>query len=296
MNLLDFQQKFGTEEACLKFLEEARWGKDGKNRYCPHCGSLKTYKFKSGKLYKCGDCRKQFTAKIGTIFSDSKIPLYKWFLAIYLSSSLKKGISSIQISKYLGVTQKTAWFMLHRIRLTFASTGNDGMLEGIVEVDETYTGTGNHYKERRRGGADLAVIFGMVERGGRVRIRHVPSAGARVLQPIIAKNVKQDSTIYSDGAQVYKALPSMGYDHDSVTHSAKEYARKGVHVNTIEGLWSELHRSIYATYHFVSVKHLQQYCNESEFKYNTRELDDGGRFEAWFQRIACRLRYRELIG
>src|SRR3990167_7451213 len=109
MNLVEFQQKFNNEQACLDYLEHSRCGDKA---ICPHCGSVKTYKFSSGKLFKCGGCRKQFTAKVGTIFSDSKIPLYKWFLAIYLATSLKKGISSIQLSKYIGVTQKTAWFML----------------------------------------------------------------------------------------------------------------------------------------------------------------------------------------
>jgi len=123
MSLLSFQKQFPDEASCLGFLEEQRWGKDSTNRYCPHCGSLKTYKFTDGKLFKCGDCRKKFTALVGTMFSDSHVPLQKWLYAIYLNTSLKKGISSVQLARYLDVTQKTAWFMLQRIRNSVEQVG-----------------------------------------------------------------------------------------------------------------------------------------------------------------------------
>jgi transposase-like protein len=220
MNLLEFQQNFATEEACVLHLEESRWGKDGASRFCPHCGSYKTYKFKSGKLFKCGDCRKQFTAKIGTIFSESKIPLTKWYLAIYLSGSLKKGISSVQLSKYIGVTQKTSWFMLHRIRSVFENTDNKNMLGGggtPVEVDETYYGKNNGIQ----GPGNKAAVFGMVERGGNVRASHVKSTGARTLLPAIKDNIADGSVVYSDQAQVYKSLIRHGYQHASVSTSMR---------------------------------------------------------------------------
>src|SRR3990167_8584161 len=137
MNLIEFQQKFGSEAVCLDYLEQARWPNE---RYCPHCNSTKTYKFSDGRLFKCGTCRKQFTAKVGTIFSDSKIPLNKWFMAIYLATSLKKGISSIQLSKYIGITQKSSWFLLHRIRYAVESDGKGNPLDGDVEMDEFWSG------------------------------------------------------------------------------------------------------------------------------------------------------------
>lgn len=124
MSLFAFQQQFPDEAACLAFLETQRWGENGINRCCPHCGGLKTYKFADGKLCKCGDCRKKFTVKVGTMFSDSHISLQKWFYAIYLNTSLKKGISSVQFAKYLGITQKTAWFMLQRIRYSVEKAGH----------------------------------------------------------------------------------------------------------------------------------------------------------------------------
>ncbi len=291
MNLVEFQQKFSSEQACLDYLEKARWGNKA---ICPHCGSLKTYKFTNGKLFKCGDCRKQFTAKVGTIFSDSKVPLYKWFLAIYLATSLKKGISSVQLSKYAGVTQKTAWFMLQRIRYALEK-GNDDLLSGSVEIDETYIGG----KSRNRAFKKLAeksVVFGMVERDGNSRLKHVKSSGVRVLMPEITKNVTPLSQIYSDQWQAYKTLGRRGYKHSVVNHLTQQYVAGLTHTQNIENIWSQLKRSIYGIYHHVSPKHLQKYCSETEFRYNTRKLDDSERFKNWFININNRLTYMELIG
>src|ERR1700704_5653665 len=144
MSLFAFQQQFPDEATCLAFLEEQRWGKEGATRCCPQGGSLKSYKFADGKLFKCGDCRKKFTIKVGTMFSDSHVPLQKWFYAIYLNTSLKKGISSIQLARYLDITQKTAWFMLQRIRYSIEQSGHSDLLGNIVEADETYVGGTKH--------------------------------------------------------------------------------------------------------------------------------------------------------
>ncbi|SRR5581483_1589154 len=140
MHWMQFQQKFGTEEACLRHLEESRWASNGKCRRCPHCDSARTYQFKSGKLFKCGDCRKQFTAKVGTMFSNSHVPLHKWYLAIYLAFSLRKGISATQFSRYFGVTQSTAWSMLQRIRNAIVTSGNRQLI-GNVRSHEAYVGS-----------------------------------------------------------------------------------------------------------------------------------------------------------
>ncbi len=290
MNLIDFQKEFPTEESCLRYLEEQRWS-DG--RYCPHCGSFETYKFKDGKLFKCSDCHKQFTVKVGTIFSDSHVPLQKWFYAIYLSTSLKKGISSIQLSKYIGITQKSAWFMLQRIRYGLQASGRDDLLGDTVEIDETYIGG----KQKNGSLSDKAVVFGAVERQGRARLKHVKSSGARVLLPEISKTVKSGTTIYSDQLGSYKSLKRLGYIHDSVNHSLLEFGRGEVHTNTIEGAWNHFKLGLKAIYLGVSVKHLQLYCNEFEYRYNTRQLNDYERFNNWFNCInGKRLTYKKLIG
>ena len=165
MNILDFQKELADEDACLAYLEQQRWVN---GRYCPHCGSYETYKFKNGRLFKCADCKKQFTVKVGTIFSDSHISLQKWFYAVFLNTSLKKDISSIQLSKYLGITQKSAWFMLQRIRYSMSNNTFDKPLDGIVEVDETYVG--GKVSGKGHGPVGKQVVFGAVERGGRAKL------------------------------------------------------------------------------------------------------------------------------
>lgn len=290
MNLIDFQKRFSSEAVCLEYLEQMRWPE---HRYCPHCGSLKNYKFKDGKLFKCGDCRKQFTVKVGTIFSDSKIPLEKWFMAIYVSTSLKKGISSIQLSKYIGVTQKSAWFMLQRIRYALEVSGSSSLLEGSIEVDETYIGGKRKLVQKYD---NKSVVFGMVERGGRAKMKHVKSSGSRVLLPQVQASVKVNSTVYSDEWGAYKTLPKLGYPHKTVKHYNLEFKRGNAHTNTVEGLWSHFKRGIDGIYIHVSPKHLQKYCSEYEYRYNTRDLTDIDRFSQWFGYSLCRLRYNDLIG
>lgn len=293
-NLIEFYNRFTDEQACRDYLEKARWGDE---ITCPQCGVVgEAYKYKDGRLFKCGACRKQFTVRVGTIFEDSKVPLQKWFLAIYLTTSLKKGISSIQLSKYLGITQKTAWFMLHRIRYA-VEDGNGGTpLNGSVEVDEAYIG-GDGYNRGRKIGrtiADKQVVIGMVERKGRAKLQHIPSSGARALLPQIQRHVELDSTIISDEYGAYKSLPKLGYRHETVYHKLY-FGRGAVHTNTIEGLWSHLKRGIDGVYHHVSPKHLQRYCDEFQYRYNTRGFTDGERFNDWFGHILGRITYKELI-
>lgn len=291
MTFLDFQKQFNDEAACLQFLADQRWQH---GRFCPHCGSLDTYAFKNGKLYKCVDCHKQFTALVGTIFSDSHVPLTKWFCAIFLNTSLKKGISSIQLAKYLGITQKSAWFMLQRIRYGLEKAGHSELLNGVVEIDETYIGG----KQLGKRGAkyDKAIVWGAVERGGKSRLKHVRTSGVSVLMPEIQKHVSPSATIYSDQYFAYKTLNRRGFTHDSVNHSDQEYARGSVHTNTIEGgVWKHFKKSIEAIYIQVSRKHLQLYCSEFEYRYNTRKKTDYERFTEWFGNCKGRLKYRELV-
>ncbi|MDX2776656.1 IS1595 family transposase [Streptomyces caniscabiei] len=290
---MEFQQVYGTEEACLTYLAEKRWGKDQKDRFCPHCGSYATYAFKNGKLYKCKDCSKQFTVKVGTIFTDSKVPLTKWFLAIYLATSLKKGISSVQLSKYAGVTQKTAWFMLQRIRYAIEDNP-DGMLGGEVEVDETYVGgKPRAYEKGKR--KPKAVVFGMIQRNGNIKVSHEVSSGARVLIPKIKENVRRGTIIYSDQWRAYSTLQWRQYTHLSVNHGELEFVRRLTHTQNIEAAWSHFKRSLIGVYHSVSIKHLQKYCSEFEYRYNTRTMDDKERFDAWFDKLHAHLPYKELV-
>lgn len=297
MSLFAFQQQFPDEAACLKFLEEQRWGKDSINRCCPHCGSIKTYKFADGKLFKCGDCRKKFTVKVGTMFSDSHIPLQKWFYAIYLNTSLKKGISSIQLAKYLDITQKTAWFMLQRIRYSVENAGRSDLLGNIVEADETYVGGKKHDGMRGRGASGKTPVVGIAERQGEIRLAVTQDTTANTLDKVIKDNVKPGATVMTDEYRPYSHVTQLGYEHHRVNHSSKEFVVGQNHTNTIEGAWSHLKLSIRAIYIGVSPKHLQKYCAEYEYRYNTRGLKDSERFDKWFTHINGKnLKYKDLIG
>lgn len=293
-NLLTFYSKFKDEQTCRDYLAELRW--NGRT-ICPHCGSINSsYQYRDGKLFKCRACQKQFTVRVGTVFEDSHLPLQKWFLAIYLATSLKSGISSIQLSKYLGITQKSAWFMLHRIRQVVEC--GDLELSGTVETDETYIGgkVTNRQKKRRDDDDTKQVVFGMVERKGKTVLRHVISSGARSLLPVIQNRVREDAEIFSDESRSYTSLKRMGYSHGAVNHRRGEYVNGQIHTNTIEGVWSQLKRGIDGIYHHVSPKHLQRYCNEYQYRYNTRELNDFERFNDWLNLVNNKkLTYRKLI-
>lgn len=290
MSLIEFQRKFDKEIDCIKFLEEARWGGEP---VCPHCGCLGAYKFKSGKILKCKACRKQFTVRIGTIFEDSRLPLSKWFLAIYLLTSMKKGLSSIQMGKYLKVTQKTAWFVLQRIRYAVNTDQFKNPLSNIVETDETYIG-GKGKNKRGRGAENKTPVFGMVERQGDVRAKAVENVKMKTIMPLIQKNIAPGSNIMTDEYNIYNQV-KQSYNHQFVKHIAKEYARGDVHTNTIEGFWSHLKRGISAIYVQVSKKHLQKYCDEFSFRYNSRKMQDFERFTDWFTVCDKRLTYKTLI-
>lgn len=292
--MIEFQKIYGTEDACLEFLAKKRWGKDQKERYCPHCGSYETYAFKNGLLFKCKDCQKQFTVKVGTIFTDSKVPLAKWFLAIYLATSLKKGISSVQLSKFAGVTQKTAWFMLQRIRYAIEN-GDGDILGGHVEVDETYVGGKPRAYAKNGHRKQKGIVFGAIERGGKMRVRHVKSSGVRVLMPEIKQGIQKGATIYSDQWPAYKRLPENGYTHLSVNHGELEFVAGLNHTQNIEAAWSHFKRSLVGVYHSVSLKHLQKYCSEFEYRYNTRTIGDRERFEGWFSKTNAHLPYKKLV-
>lgn len=296
-SLLQMMDTLHTEDDCRQYLEDMRWYGEP---ICPHCGSISKHHYKltqNGEfkgLYKCKDCRKRFTVRIGTMFEDSNLPLKKWFYAIYWFLSNKKGISSCQLAKFIDVTQKTAWFMLHRIRHNIKD--DDATFDDMTQMDETYMGGKSRSHGNGTQGRSLkekTPIFGMIS-GGLVYAQVVPNVQKRTLYPIIKKRVRKGSTIITDELNVYGAL-GKDYEHKTIPHKQHIYALNGFHTNSIEGFWSHIKRGIKGIYHLASKKHLPKYCKEFVFRYNTRKQTDGERFNDFLQSFTERLYYGELL-
>jgi len=286
-NLIQIFKYFKNNEICEKHLEKVRWNNEV---VCPFCSSNVVYKTKL--RYFCGDCEKRFNVKTKTIFENTKISLTKWFVSIYLSTSYKKGISSLQLSKDIDVTQKTAWFMLQRIREMLKDT-TVNVLSGIVELDETYIG-GKHKGKRGRGSENKIPIFGLLERKGKVINRKVENTKKKTLQSIINDKVKYGSSVMTDEWLAYNGLDSK-YVHKVVNHSLKQYVNGEAHTNTIEGYWSLLKRGIIGIYHQVSNKHITRYLDEFVFRYNSRYMNEESRFDLSLGQCVVRLKYKDLI-
>ncbi len=236
---------------------------------CPKCGIVNPsyYRVRGRKCFECKDCGNQIYPLSGTIFHKSATSLRSWFYIIYLFSVAKNGVSAKEVERHLGVTYKCAWRIAKQVR-ELMQQGTDA-LTGVIETDETYIGGYKRGKDITF--QDKAIVFGMVERGGKVKAAHVKSAGSRVLLPRLRNSVAVGTTVYSDQARVYSTLKRLGYVHDSINHSIGEYGRGVVHTNTIEGFWGQLKRSIDGTYHCVSPKYLQSYVNEFVYRYNHRQ-------------------------
>lgn len=283
-SLVSLTDYFKTEEKCVRFLERERWYGDA---VCPYCGKPHAYKRSDGR-YICPHCNCSFSVLVGTIFENTKVPLRKWFMAMYLLSSHKKGISSHQLSRDIEVTQKTAWFMLHKIRTLFVQESE--MMDGIVECDETYIGgkeTNKHDSKKTlntqgRSLKTKTAVFGIASRYGNVVAQKVSDAKGTTLLPVIRKNVKEGSRVFTDEFIGYNTLNNSEFKHEFIQHKIREFAVGDVNTNTIEGFWGQLKRMIFGVYHFVSAHYLQRYVDESVFRYNSRKMTEGERFQRMF--------------
>jgi transposase-like protein len=307
--LLEAIQYFSDYENCRQFMVSVRWP-DGKVR-CPNCGSDKVGYLEKARVYRCyGDHAKQkFSLKVGTIFEDSPIPLEKWLPAVWLLVSCKNGVSSYEIHRALGITQKSAWFMLHRIRLavqsgSFVKLGGPG---SEVEVDETFIGgkaRNMHAKERRRKGVKDAgaktIVIGALQRGGKVHAKVTPNRKKESIESVIFPSVEKGTTVYTDEFPAYKFVTDE-YEHKVINHLEK-YVDGNIHTNGIENFWSLLKRGLSGTYVAVEPFHLFRYVDEQAFRFNNRAtkgnpLNDADRFHlAMSQIVGKRLTFAEVTG
>jgi transposase-like protein len=293
---------FKDPDRALAYVVARRWP-DGEVK-CPTCGSGAVLFLKNQRRWKCGNDhpRRQFSVKVGTVMEDSPIGLDKWLPAIWLIVNCKNGVSSYELARDLDVTQKTAWFLLHRARLAMQGDGG-GTLSGEVEVDETFIGglARNMHKHKRAekikgtGGKGKAVVMGLLERHGKVRVAHVANTQKATLHGKITEHVAPGADIFTDEYVSYCGLPA-GYAHNVINH-AETYVEGNVHTNGIENFWSLLKRTIKGTYVSVEPFHLFRYLDEQSFRFNERHDNDAGRFsEALGAIVGRRLTYRQLIG
>jgi len=267
MNLMQLMQDFDTESECRDRLVAIRWPNGVQ---CPRCQSDKIRNSYTRFQYDCGACGYQFSVTSGTIFHDSHLGLPKWFVAIYLMVESKKGMSANQMKRTLDVSYKTAWYLCHRIRAAVREVDAPKM-SGVVEVDETYVGGKRQHVGRGYKG-NKAVVAGILQRGGRIELEVVGGNDKQTLQGFVQDNTTPDAeAIYTDEHPSYKGIERLGPRHESVNHSVEQWVNGDVHTNTIESQWSLVKRSIVGSYHKVSVKHLDAYLDEVEWRQNNRE-------------------------
>jgi len=302
-SLIAMTMYFNSDDICKNAIVETRWGVgECQDIVCPYCGGHHCVSRKDGR-FRCNRCKRNFSCKVGTIFEDSNLSLVKWFIAMYLISSHKKGISSCQLARDIKVTQKTAWYMLHKVRSLYAQTDEEP-LEGMVECDEVYIGGKEKWKHQSmrtpktqgRSTKTKTPVFGMMERSeidnekgeteymSYVRAMVVPNTNNTTLMPIISQFITEGSTVFTDELNSYNHLSEMGYNHKICNHGAFQFVCEGeVYTNNIEGFWSHFRRMISGCYHDVSDEHLQSYIDEAVFRWNTRKMDESERFTHMFE-------------
>jgi transposase-like protein len=301
-SVVDLMEKLNSDSDCRSFLKTLLW-KQQTPLGCPRCGNMTTYVFKDDKTYKCAGCRKKFNVLTGTIFENTKLPLNKWIACIWMSTSYKRGISSYQVARNIGVTQKTAWFMMQRIRVLFNKLKPES-LEGTCTADETYIGgkQKNKHKDKKvkgqqgRGSSEKINVVGVMQIGGKVVTEVVTDVSRATLIPLVKRYVRTGSTVLTDEWRGYNGL-NRTYTHDICDHSKKQYvSQSGATTNPIENYWSHVKRTVIGTYYHLSKKHITRYLSEFDFKFNYRDLKDNDKFRLVLANADnSRLKYNQLI-
>ena len=299
-NLISLTSYFNSNDVCKNAIIQSRWS-DG-DVVCPYCGGHHCVS-RTDSRFRCKQCGKNFSCLVGTIFENTNLPLIKWFVAMYLISSHKKGISSHQLSRDIKVTQSTAWYMLQKIRLLYPQTDEE-QFSGTIECDEVYIGGKEKWKHKSmrtphtqgRSTKTKTPVFGMMERGSWVNSNGevenmtyvhafvVPNTNKATLEPYIEQFVEKGSLVITDELNAYNGLEKLGYAHSIVNHGAEEYANGDIFTNSIEGFWSHFRRMITGCYHDVSDEHLQSYLNEAVYRWNTRKMSESQRFAQMFEK------------
>lgn len=297
-SLFDIYTAFPDEKTCIAFLESRRWPNGVVSPFDP---TSKVYRRSDGQ-YRCSKTEKNFNVRIGTIFENTKLPLRIWFIALFLHHNHKKGISAVQLSRDLGVSEKTAWFMLHKMRRTSHIVHNV-TLEGEVEIDETFVGGKNknrHWNKKVKPNEDgtypdKTPVMGMLQRGGQVICKVIKDVSAASLTPNILKCVKRTATLFTDGWKGYIPVCKI-YKSESVNHRKKIYVIGNAHTNSIEGFWGTFcKRVIHCIYNAISRKYMQRYFDEFSFRYNTRKASNQERFEMAIAKSNIRVTYNQIL-